>query len=207
MDVVLHLGSRRGDYFGLGVFATMRPPLTNQDDVTNASSTIRHCGHQRSTRLLLSLHRPAQMDAGGAPSALSCGKPRAGEPAANPGVVEKGAVGLFGYFGGPGVHVVDFFALGRSTSCTLPSRGQWRIGHYRRRVPRGYVETIRTGRNVIRDPDVAMTYARLKVITQDPLWTRRSLGSHRRHEPLAVRPAQRSSGTLRWPPPPDPEEM
>ena len=91
----------------------------------------------------------------------------------HPGVVEKGAVGMFGYFGGPGVHVVDFFALGDPLLARLPSRGRWRIGHYRRSVPRGYSATIQTGRNVIRDPDVAMKYEQLKIITQDPLWTRR----------------------------------
>ena len=37
----------------------------------------------------------------------------------------------------------------------------------------GYIETIRTGRNVIADGEAAMIYERLKIITQGPLWTRR----------------------------------
>ena len=90
-----------------------------------------------------------------------------------PGIVEKGAVGLFGYFAGPEVHVVDFFALGDPLLARLPSRGTWRIGHYRRSVPKGYVQTLRTGRNLIAESDVAVKYEQLKIITQDPLWTRR----------------------------------
>jgi arabinofuranosyltransferase len=91
----------------------------------------------------------------------------------SPGVFEKGAVGMFGYFAGPDVHVVDYFALGDPLLARLPSEGEWRIGHFRRRIPMGYVQTLRSGRNVIEDADVARKYEQLRIITQDPLWTRR----------------------------------
>ena len=82
-------------------------------------------------------------------------------------------VGLFGYFAGPEVHVVDTLGLGDPLLARLPAQPKWRAGHFQREIPDGYLKTIETGRNVITDPEVAMTYARLKIITQDPLWSRR----------------------------------
>jgi arabinofuranosyltransferase len=158
--------------FCLGVFATTRPPLTNRDGLVNpprgpgiAGISDQRAFYYRYTGLLRwtrEMPLPNYVwEAQGRRARLK------------PGVVEKGAVGMFGYFGGPKVHIVDFFALGDPLLARLPSRGRWRIGHYRRSVPRGYSESIRTGRNVIRDPELAMKYEQLKIITQDPLWTRR----------------------------------
>jgi arabinofuranosyltransferase len=158
--------------FSLGVFATVRPPLANRDGLVNPPRTgfIAGVSDQRAFYYrytgLLRWGRETPL-----PSYVWEVQGRRAR--LKPGVVEKGAVGMFGYFGGPGVHVVDFFALGDPLLARLPSRGPWRIGHYRRSVPRGYSESIRTGRNVIRNPDVARKYEQLKIITQDPLWTRR----------------------------------
>jgi arabinofuranosyltransferase len=163
--------------FGLGVFATTRPPLTHRDGLVNPPRTVGPRGqgiagisdqrafYYRYTGLL---RWTREMPL---PTYVWVAEGRSAR--LHPGVVEKGAVGMFGYFGGPGVHVVDFFALGDPLLARLPSRGRWRIGHYRRSVPRGYSATIQTGRNVIRDPDIAVKYEQLKIITQDPLWTRR----------------------------------
>jgi arabinofuranosyltransferase len=92
---------------------------------------------------------------------------------ANPGVVVRADNGMFGYFAGPGVHVVDVLALGDPLLARLPAQPKWRIGHFERPVPEGYLETLQTGRNVIVDPVIGMKYERLKTITQEPLWTRR----------------------------------
>ena len=85
----------------------------------------------------------------------------------------RAQIGLFGYFAGPEVHVVDVLALGDPLLARLPTQPKWRIGHFERRVPDGYIETLQTGRNVITDIDAAMKYRRLQMITQDPLWSRR----------------------------------
>jgi arabinofuranosyltransferase len=158
--------------FGLGVFATVRPPLANRDGLVNppragfiAGVSDQRAFYYRYTGLLRWTRE--------APLPNYVWEEQGRKARLRPGVVEKGAVGMFGYYGGPGVHVVDFFALGDPLLARLPSRGQWRIGHYRRSVPRGYSATIQTGRNVIRDPEIAKKYEQLKIITQDPLWTRR----------------------------------
>jgi arabinofuranosyltransferase len=81
------------------------------------------------------------------------------------------AAGFFGYAAGPSVHIIDSWALGDPLLARLPADAAWRIGHFRRRVPEGYVQTVQTGRNVIRDPDVAMYYEKIRIITQDPIWS------------------------------------
>jgi arabinofuranosyltransferase len=95
------------------------------------------------------------------------------EARANPRVVVRAQVGMFGYFAGPAVHVVDVLALGDALLARLPAKPRWRIGHFERPVPAGYVETIETGRNRIEDTTIAMLYERVKAVTQDPLWSRR----------------------------------
>jgi arabinofuranosyltransferase len=93
------------------------------------------------------------------------------EARANPRVTVRAQVGLFGYFAGPEVHVVDVLALGDPLLARLPAKPKWRIGHFERPVPDGYLETIKDGTNVIADPEVAATYDRVKAITQERLWT------------------------------------
>jgi arabinofuranosyltransferase len=83
------------------------------------------------------------------------------------------AVGFLGYFAGPQVHIVDHLGLGDPLLARRPARPEWRIGHYFRDLPVGYVHTLRSGRNVIADPYVAMQYEQLTRITQGPLFSRR----------------------------------
>jgi len=83
------------------------------------------------------------------------------------------AAGFFGYGAGPGVHLIDTWALGDPLLARLPAEVPWRIGHFRRRAPDGYRETLETGRNVIHDQDIAMYYEKIRIITQDPIWSRK----------------------------------
>lgn len=99
-------------------------------------------------------------------------------------VVVRGAVGFLGFHLGPDVHVVDYHAIGDPLLARLPmtrpdpisagllpklgDRG-WRVGHYYRRLPTGYVETLATGRNVIRDPALREYYDVLRRITHGPV--------------------------------------
>jgi arabinofuranosyltransferase len=82
------------------------------------------------------------------------------------------AAGFIGYAAGPGVHFIDKYGLGDALLSRLPAEVPWRIGHFRRRVPDGYEETVQARRNVIRDPGVAAYYDRLSLITEGPIWSR-----------------------------------
>ena len=83
-----------------------------------------------------------------------------------------GSIGLLGFYAGPGVHIIDDNALCDPFLSRLPfydERGS-KIGHFTRRVPRGYEKTIRTGENHIIDSALACYYDRLTFITKGPLF-------------------------------------
>jgi arabinofuranosyltransferase len=83
-----------------------------------------------------------------------------------------GNIGFLGYHAGPGVHVIDFNALGDALIARLPAvAGPWRIGHHARAVPAGYEETVSTGVNKIADPNLAEYYNHLKVVICGNLWS------------------------------------
>ncbi len=100
-------------------------------------------------------------------------------------VVDEKNVGFIGYFAGPAVHIVDLYALcdpllarRPASSVALSSSkgpGKWRIGHYEREVPEGYLQTLRTGVNQIRDPNLAAYYDQLALIVRGPLFSRARL--------------------------------
>ncbi len=87
-------------------------------------------------------------------------------------VVVFGNVGLFGYFAGPEVHCIDQPALADPLLARLPAApaASWRIGHFNRAVPEGYVETLTSGANVIRDPGIHAYYDELRSIVRDPVF-------------------------------------
>ncbi|MDB4964707.1 MAG: hypothetical protein JWN44_396 [Myxococcales bacterium] len=86
-------------------------------------------------------------------------------------VLVKPNVGFLGYFAGPLVHIIDENALTDPLLARLPiASGEWRIGHFRRAIPVGYVETVATGSNKIDDPRVARLYERLALVTRGPLF-------------------------------------
>ena len=93
--------------------------------------------------------------------------------AAGPAVVEHGNVGFLGYYAGPAVHIIDRNGLTDPLLARLPVRdpADWRIGHFRREVPAGYADTLRSGQNVIQDANLAAFYESLKLVTQGPLWS------------------------------------
>jgi arabinofuranosyltransferase len=87
-------------------------------------------------------------------------------------VYQKG-IGLFALAAGPTVHVVDAHALADPLLARLPlSSDRWRIGHFVRNPPRGYLETLATGRNQIQDPDLAQFYDRLSLVVRGKIWSR-----------------------------------
>lgn len=81
------------------------------------------------------------------------------------------AAGFIGYAAGPTVHFIDKYGLGDALLARLPAEVPWRIGHFVRRVPDGYTETLTSGHDVIADPGIAAYYERLRLITEAPLWS------------------------------------
>jgi len=83
------------------------------------------------------------------------------------GVSVEYSIGYLGYFAGPSVFIIDQYALADPLLARLPipNPKEWRIGHFIREVPEGYVESLVTGSNRLADPDLAEYYAKLKLIT------------------------------------------
>jgi arabinofuranosyltransferase len=119
-----------------------------------------------------------------------------------PGVKVFEAVGLLGYYAGPAVHIVDPVALTDPLLARQPADHPWRIGHFRRPLPRGYVERLQAcvahafpGHAIApptrtcvsaptaappMDPAVADAYARIAMVTQLPLFDVRRMAVLRR---------------------------
>jgi len=90
-------------------------------------------------------------------------------------VVASRSAGLVAYYAGPAVHIVDIYALGDPFLARLPSVNSWRIGHFERRIPEGYLETLSSGPVAIEDRGLAEFYEKLVVVTRAPVWTRARL--------------------------------
>ncbi len=84
-------------------------------------------------------------------------------------------IGFIGYGAGPQVHVLDVLALADPLLARLPlspnEMGNWRIGHFERALPAGYLQTLETGTNLIHDPDLAQYYAKLHDVISGPLFS------------------------------------
>ena len=83
-----------------------------------------------------------------------------------------GSVGFMGFFGGPGLRLIDVFALCDPLLARLPDGVLLRPGHFRRAVPEGYPETLLYDSNHITDPRTAALYDELSLITRGPLLSR-----------------------------------
>jgi arabinofuranosyltransferase len=81
------------------------------------------------------------------------------------------AIGMFAFYAGPEVHVLDVLALTDPLLARLPSNRPWRPGHFQRPIPEGYVESLRDGTNVLRDPRMQAYYERIRLVTRGPLWS------------------------------------
>lgn len=100
---------------------------------------------------------------------------------ANPGVdfdtqykrvVPKGSIGMYGYYAGPHVYIIDNFALTDPLLARLPtSLTFFRIGHFWRDTPDGYMEARSIGNLSRMDPALAEYYSHLRLITSGPLWS------------------------------------
>ena len=89
-----------------------------------------------------------------------------------PCLAVESAVGYFGYYSGFQVHVLDINALTDPLLARLPSIDPvgWRIGHFVRKIPAGYKETLLSRKNRIRDSKLAAYYDKLSFVTRGDLF-------------------------------------
>ncbi len=87
-------------------------------------------------------------------------------------VAPRRTIGFFGFFAGPGVHVVDRFGLADPLLARLPADvgDDWRVGHLERPLPRGYLGSVRSWRTGVADPDVAALDRTVRAVTRGRLF-------------------------------------
>ena len=85
-------------------------------------------------------------------------------------VVAKCAVGLYGFNAGPGVHIVDPLAIGDGFLARLPSKKPSYPGHFERAFPDGYLETMTSGKNQLRDAALRLLYEKIRLIETGSLF-------------------------------------
>jgi arabinofuranosyltransferase len=85
--------------------------------------------------------------------------------------------GMIGYFAGPEVHLIDRMALCDPFLAHIKIKPSefWRIGHFGRRLPRGYLESIRIDSNVVQGQNYRELYDKIRLITQGPLLSKERL--------------------------------
>ena len=90
-------------------------------------------------------------------------------------------IGFFGFFAGPQVYVIDRFAISNPILARLPittnsidaiTGTHWRIGHFPRELPDGYIESLESGENRINDQEISELYDKLQLITRGNLLDR-----------------------------------
>jgi arabinofuranosyltransferase len=81
-----------------------------------------------------------------------------------------GAMGYLGFHVGPPGYVVDIYALTDPFLSRLPAiTSKWKPGHYLRKLPVGYAESLRSGENRIRSPGLARLYDAVRLVVTGPL--------------------------------------
>jgi len=87
-------------------------------------------------------------------------------------LVIRESIGVYGFYTGPDVYIMDKVCLSDPLRARLPVTGAWRIGHFYRDYPLGYPETIEAGFvNRIREPHLYEYYDRLMLITRGKLFS------------------------------------
>ena len=92
------------------------------------------------------------------------------EAASGEDVRVASSVGIAGFYAGPRVHLIDRNALADPLLARLPPEPGWRIGHFVRAIPAGYVESCRQRQNLIEDPNVRALFDDVILLTRAPLF-------------------------------------
>ena len=83
-----------------------------------------------------------------------------------------GPLGLNSMTMGPNFHMIDLNSLADPLMTRMPlyQIDKWRIGHFRHIIPKGYMETLKTGENLIVDKNIALYYDKLSFVIKGDLW-------------------------------------
>lgn len=85
----------------------------------------------------------------------------------------EGTIGYTGYFAGPRLFIIDPNALADPLLARLrPIKNEhWVPGHFAREVPNGYMETLRSGKNMFENHSLGEYYMKLWLIIREPVFS------------------------------------
>lgn len=88
-------------------------------------------------------------------------------------VATLSSVGFAGYYAGPDVSIIDTLGLGSALLARIPPRYtvEWRIGHFERDVPAGYLSQFTSEGKGIQDPSLAEYESKLAVLSEGDLFS------------------------------------
>ncbi|MFZ5911711.1 MAG: hypothetical protein ACOYYU_17000 [Chloroflexota bacterium] len=87
-------------------------------------------------------------------------------------IIVRESIGIYGFYAGPNVYIMDKVCVGDPLRARLPVTSDWRIGHFPRHVPAGYIETITDDfQNHIREPHLREYYDKLLLVTRGDLFS------------------------------------
>lgn len=75
-------------------------------------------------------------------------------------------VGMYGYCAGIDKIIIDPLAITDPLLARIPIKGQWRVGHYPREIPPGYLESIIADEALIENNGLNEYYQKIALITQ-----------------------------------------
>jgi arabinofuranosyltransferase len=89
----------------------------------------------------------------------------------------RSTIGFYGFYATSKVHVSDYYGLADPLFARLPAQRDpyWRIGHFRRVIPKGYEDSLVEGRNLIEDEHLAFYYEKLSLVIRGKLWDKERL--------------------------------
>jgi arabinofuranosyltransferase len=87
-------------------------------------------------------------------------------------LVIRESIGVFGFYAGPNIYIMDTVCLSDPLRARLPVTGEWRIGHFPRPYPAGYEESVLSGAvSQIQNPNLHEYYEKLQLVTRGPLFS------------------------------------
>ena len=85
-------------------------------------------------------------------------------------------IGMKGYLAGPKTHILDYLALADPLLARLPAirlngAQNFRIAHFYRFIPDGYIDSLMTGENHLKENNLSIYYDKLRIIIRGRLWS------------------------------------
>ncbi len=79
--------------------------------------------------------------------------------------------GVWGYLSQPDLHIIDPLGLADPLLAHLHGNIPWRIGHFERELPQGYLESREAKKNLLQDPSLREYFAIITLLTEGEVFS------------------------------------